>query len=83
MSRAGLGQLLVAVVKQGLQIGRCLHSGCGDLHFATNDICFAPRLAIVAVNTYGWFDEREDAPGGRGLCRQSANFWAPEKAWMM
>ena len=35
----GLGKLLVAVVKQGLQIGRCVHSGCGDLHFATNDIC--------------------------------------------
>ena len=31
----GLGKLLVAVVKQGLQIGRCVHSGCGDLHFAT------------------------------------------------
>ena len=44
-SRADLGKLLVAVVKQGLQIGRCVHSGCGDLHFATNDICSAPRLA--------------------------------------
>ena len=31
VSRAGLGNLLVAVVKQGLQMGRCVHSGCGDL----------------------------------------------------
>ena len=31
MSGAGLGKLLVAVVKQGLQMGRCVHSGCGDL----------------------------------------------------
>ena len=39
VSGAGLGKLLVAVVKQGLQMGRCVHSGCGDLHFATNDVC--------------------------------------------
>ena len=38
VSGAGLGKLLVAVVKKGLQMGRCVHSGCGDLHFATNDI---------------------------------------------
>ena len=31
VSGAGLGKLLVAVVKQGLQMGRCVHSGCGDL----------------------------------------------------
>ena len=31
MSGAGLGKLLVDVVKQGLQMGRCVHSGCGDL----------------------------------------------------
>ena len=67
MSRAGLGKLLVAVVKQGLQIGRCVHSGCGDLHFATNDICFTPRLANVALNTNGWFDEREGCPGRAGV----------------
>ena len=36
---SGLGKLLVAVVKQGLQMRRCVHSGCGDLHFAANDIC--------------------------------------------
>ena len=29
VSGAGLGKLLVAVVKQGLQMGRCVHSGCG------------------------------------------------------
>ena len=52
MSGVGLGKLLVAVVKQGLQMGRCVHSGCGDLHFATNDICWAPHLASVALKTY-------------------------------
>ena len=52
VSEAGLGKLLVAVVKQGLQIGRCVHSGCGDLHFATNDICLAPHLANVALKTW-------------------------------
>jgi len=31
VSGAGFGKLLVDVVKQGLQIGRCVHSGCGDL----------------------------------------------------
>ena len=31
VSGAGLGKLLVAVVKQGLQMGKCVHSGCGDL----------------------------------------------------
>ena len=31
VSGAGLRKLLVAVVKQGLQMGRCVHSGCGDL----------------------------------------------------
>ena len=31
VSGAGLGKLLVAVVKQGLRMGRCVHSGCGDL----------------------------------------------------
>ena len=31
MSGVGLGKLLVVVVKQGLQMGRCVHSGCGDL----------------------------------------------------
>ena len=31
VSGAGLGKLLVAVVKQGLQMGRCVHSGCGGL----------------------------------------------------
>ena len=31
VSGVGLGKLLVAVVKQGLQMGRCVHSGCGDL----------------------------------------------------
>ena len=31
VSGAGLGKLLVAVVKQGLQMGRCVHIGCGDL----------------------------------------------------
>ena len=36
--RAGLGQPLVGVVKQGLQMGRCVYSGCGDLPFTTNDI---------------------------------------------
>ena len=49
---AGSGKLLVAVVKQGLQMGRCVHSGCGDLHsFAANDICLAPRLANLALKT--------------------------------
>ena len=52
VSGAGLGKLLVAVVKQGLQIGRCVHSGCGDLHFATNGICLAPRLANLALKTW-------------------------------
>ena len=52
MSEAGLGKLLVAVVKQGLQIGRCVHSGCGDLHFATNGICLAPRLSNLALKTW-------------------------------
>ena len=52
VSGAGLGKLLVAVVKWGLQMGRCVHSGCGDLHFATNDICLAPRLANVALKTW-------------------------------
>ena len=31
VSGAGSGKLLVAVVKQGLQMGRCVHSRCGDL----------------------------------------------------
>ena len=31
VSGAGLGKLLVAVVKQGLQMDRCVHSGCGGL----------------------------------------------------
>ena len=31
VSGAGLGKLLVDVVKQGLQMGRCVHGGCGDL----------------------------------------------------
>ena len=31
VSGAGLGKLLVAVVKQGLQMGRCVHGGCGNL----------------------------------------------------
>ena len=31
VSGAGLGKLLVAVVKHGLQMGRCIHSLCGDL----------------------------------------------------
>ena len=35
VSGAGLGKLLVAVVKQRLQMSCCVHSGCGDLHFAT------------------------------------------------
>ena len=52
VSGVGLGKLLVAVVKQGLQMGRCAHSGCGDLHFATNDICLAPRLANLALKTW-------------------------------
>ena len=52
VSGAGLGKLLVAVVKQGLQMDRCVHSGCGDLHFATNDISLAPRLANVALKTW-------------------------------
>ena len=51
VSGAGLGKQLVAVVKQGLQIGRCVHIGCGDLHFAINDICLAPRLANLALKT--------------------------------
>ena len=46
------GKLLAAVVKQGLQIGRCVHRGCGDLHFTTNDICLAPRLANLALKTW-------------------------------
>ena len=52
VSEAGLGKLLVAVVKQGLQIGRCVHSGCGDLYFATNGICLAPRLSNLALKTW-------------------------------
>ena len=52
VSGAGLGKLLVAVVKQGPQMGRCVHRGCGDLHFTTNDICFAPRLANLALKTW-------------------------------
>ena len=35
VSGAGLGKLLVAVVKQGLQMGRLVVI----FHFATNDIC--------------------------------------------
>ena len=31
VSRAGLGKLLLPFVKQGLQMGRCVHSGRGDL----------------------------------------------------
>ena len=55
MSGVGLGKLLVAVVKQGLQIGRCVHSGCGDLHFA-----FVERLVLLIWRSkHGWFDERE------------------------
>ena len=46
------GKRLVAVAKQGLQIGRCVHSGCGNLHFATNCICLAPRLANLALKTW-------------------------------
>ena len=52
MFGAGLGKLLVAVVKQGLQMGRCVHSGSGDLHFDTNDICLAPRLGNLALKTW-------------------------------
>ena len=52
VSEADLGKLLVAVVKQGLQMGRCVHSGYGDLHFATNDICLAPHLANLALKTW-------------------------------
>ena len=52
VSGAGLGKLLVVVVKQGLQMGRCVHSGCGDLHFSTNEICLVPRLANVALKTW-------------------------------
>ena len=52
VSGAGLGKLLVAVVKQGLQMGRCVYSGCGDLHLTTNDICLVPRLANVALKTW-------------------------------
>ena len=52
VSGAGLGKLLVAVVKQGLQMGRCVHSGCGDLHFATGNICLAPRLSNLALKTW-------------------------------
>ena len=52
VSEAGLGKLPEAVVKQGLQIGRCVHSGCGDLHFATNGICLAPRLSNLALKTW-------------------------------
>ena len=58
VSGAGSGKLPVVVVKQGLQMGTCVHSGCGDLHFATNDIRLAPRLANVR-SKHGWFDERE------------------------
>ena len=47
-----LGNPLVAVVKQGLQIGTCVYSGCGHLHFATNDICLAPRLNNLAHKTW-------------------------------
>ena len=52
MSGVGLGKLLAAVMKQGLQIGMCVHSGCSHLHFATNDICLMPRLANLAVKTW-------------------------------
>ena len=52
MSGAGLGKLLVAVVKQGLQIGKYVHNSCADLHFATNDICVAPRCANLALKTW-------------------------------
>ena len=48
VSGAGLGKLLEAVVKQLLQMGMCVHSGCGDLYFATNGICLAPCLANLA-----------------------------------
>ena len=41
VSGAGPGKLLVVVVKQGLQMGKCVHSGGGDLHFATNNILFS------------------------------------------
>ena len=42
VSWAGLGKLLVAVVKQGLQIGRCVGVSTVVVvifHFATNEIC--------------------------------------------
>ena len=39
VSGAGLGKLLVAVVKQRLQMGRCATVVVVIFHFATNDIC--------------------------------------------
>ena len=43
VSGAGLGKLLVAVVKQGLQIGKCVHIGCGDL-----SLCHKRHLLSVS-----------------------------------
>ena len=50
VSGAGLGKLLVAVVKQGLQMGRCVHSGCGD-HSLYNKRRLH-RLANLALKTW-------------------------------
>ena len=52
VSGAGLGKLPVVVVKQGLHKGRCVHSGGGDLHFATNGIHLVPHLANLALKTW-------------------------------
>ena len=50
VSGAGLGKLLVAVVKQGLQMGKCVHSGCGD--FSLYNKRRLPRLANLALKTW-------------------------------
>ena len=52
MCGAGMGKLVVAVVKQGLQMGRCVRSGCGDLPFTTKHIWLAPRLSNVVLKTW-------------------------------
>ena len=41
VSGVGLGKLLVVVVKQGLQMGRCVHSGggCNKRHLFSASSC--------------------------------------------
>ena len=65
---AGLGKLLVAVVKQGLQIGKCVHSSCGDLHFATNDMHKKTSAPLAPWPRHHYLS-KPGGGGGAGGCR--------------